>query len=144
MTFEAFLVLPETLANQIALAETQLMALEDGSKCSSPKNDGMPKSQPHRSWTEDYTILIDEKEQQVAKLKERQERAYAELGRLFSQLEDPRYINVLVDRYIHRMHYNDIATTRDYSIQHVYKLHSDGRRAAKKIYQKKESWIRAG
>ena len=79
MTFEAFLVLPETLAYQIALAETQLMALEDGSKCSSPKNDGMPESQSHRSWTEDYTIRIEEKKQQVAELKERQERAYAEL-----------------------------------------------------------------
>ena len=142
MTFEEFIIRPKNLADAIETAEAQLLALKEGSKCSSPKNDGMPESQSHRSWTEDYTIRIEEKKQQVAELKERQERAYAELGLLFSQMTDKRYIKILVMHYLERMTFDGIALKLKYSIQHVFRLHSEGLKAAKKIYQEQETLMR--
>ncbi len=81
-------------------------------------------------------------EKSIGDLEELEKQARAEVALLFSLLEDPRYINVLVRRYVELKNFDEIALEFSFSKQHIFRLHKAGLEEAEKIYRKEESTMR--
>ena len=83
----------------------------------------------HRNTAEDTAIRWSEAQREIEKIETELRMVDTETDKVISKLGNPNEYAVLFCRYIRRLTWGEVAEVTKYSMQHVFKLHSDGVKA---------------
>lgn len=102
-------------------AELQRLQLE---RQGADMGDGVPTDGNRSDRTGRLAAMIVDMETEVAELRADAIEDRAEVVRLISRLNDPRFVELLNLRYVMLLDWDGIAITMGYNIRYVFKLHA--------------------